>query len=141
MQMGMILHLSSPSVEYGCKTRQIGAYEAWVFGQFFDRAGRSHEHSVIGCFLVGAAEVPYLLRHGKGEQEMAAGQSSFQLCFQPLAAFVILTLGAVAVAAGAVDKMFLAAVVALIDGNAVMPGTAVDDGIDGLFMLDRHIRI
>jgi hypothetical protein len=90
---------------------------------------------------MSAAEVPKLLGYGKGEQEVVARESSVKLCFQPLAAFVILALGAVAVAAGAVDMMFFPAAVALIDGNAELPGTAVDDGIDGLFMLDRHLRI
>ena len=90
---------------------------------------------------MGAAEGPNLLRDGKGEQEVVAGQASLKLCFQPLAAFMILALRAVAVAAGAVDKMFLATVVALIDSNAVLPGAAVDDGINGFFVLNRHIRI
>ena len=36
--MGMILHLSSPSVEHGGKTWQLGADEARIFGQFFDSA-------------------------------------------------------------------------------------------------------
>ena len=54
-----------------------------------------------------AAEGPNLLRYGKGEQEVVAGQASLKLCFQPLAAFVILALRAVAVAAA----------VALIDGQ------------------------
>jgi hypothetical protein len=72
---------------------------------------------------------------------VVARESSIKLCFQPLAAFVILALRAVAVAAGTVDVMFFAAVVALIDGNAVLSGTTVYDGIDSLFMLDRQIRI
>jgi len=84
---------------------------------------------------VRAAEGPNLLRHGKDEQEVVAGQTSLKLCFQPLAAFVILALRAVAVAAGTVDMMFFAAAVASIDGNAELPGTAVDDGIDSLFVL------
>ena len=133
--MGMILHLSSPGVEHRGKTRQTDADEAWIFGQFFDSAGRCREHCAIGSLLMSAAEGANLLRHGKGEQEVAAGQSSVKLCFQPLTAFVILALRAVAVAAGTVDMMFFAAVVALIDGNAVLPGTAVDDGSDGFFVL------
>lgn len=72
---------------------------------------------------------------------MTAGQSPFKLGIQPLAAFMILALGAMAVAAGAVDQVFLAAVIALIDGDAVLPGPAVDDGLDGLFMLPGRIRI
>jgi hypothetical protein len=48
---------------------------------------------------------------------------------------VILALRTVAVAAGTVDMMFFAAVIALIDSNAVLPGAAVDDGIDGFFVL------
>ena len=54
---------------------------------------------------------------------------------------MILTLRTVPIAAGAVDMMFFTAAVALIDGNAILSGTAVDDGIDGLFVLKRHIRI
>ncbi len=118
--MGMILHLSSPGVENGGKTRQLGADEARIFGQFFDGAGGCGKHGAIGSFLMSAAEGPNLFRHGKGEQEVAAGQSSLQLCFQPLAAFVILALRTVPIAAGAVDKVFFTAVVALIDGNAVL---------------------
>jgi len=90
---------------------------------------------------MGAAEEPKLLGHSKGEQKVVAGQASFKLCFQPLAAFMVLALRTVAIAAGTVDMMFFAAVVALIDGNAILSGTAFDDGIDGLFVLDRHIRI
>ena len=88
-----------------------------------------------------AAEGPKLLRHGKGEQEVVAGQASLQLCFQPLATFMILALRAVPIVAGTVDQVFFAAVVALIDGNAILSGTTFDDGIDGLFVLNRHIRI
>jgi hypothetical protein len=90
---------------------------------------------------VRAAEGPNLLWHGKGEQEVVAGQASLKLCFQPLAAFMILALRTVPIAAGAVNMMFFAAAVALIDGNAILSGTTFDDGIDGLFVLDRHIRI
>ena len=39
VQMRMILHLSSPGVEHGGKTWQLGADEARIFGQFFDSAG------------------------------------------------------------------------------------------------------
>lgn len=39
VQVGMILHLSSPGVEHGGKTWQLGADEARISGQFFDSAG------------------------------------------------------------------------------------------------------
>ena len=73
VQMRVILHLPSPSVEYGGKPRQLGADEARVFGQFFDSAGGSIEHAAIGRLLVGAAEGPNLFGHGKGEHEVVAG--------------------------------------------------------------------
>lgn len=38
VQVRMILHLSSPGVEHGGKTWQLGADEARIFGQFFDSA-------------------------------------------------------------------------------------------------------
>jgi hypothetical protein len=50
---------------------------------------------------------------------MRARQASAKLSFQPLAVFVILALGAMAIAAGTVDEVFFAAAVALIDGDAV----------------------
>ncbi len=37
--------------------------------------------------------------------------------------------------------MLFPAVAALIDSNAVVAGTAVDDGIDGFLMLERHIGV
>jgi hypothetical protein len=82
-----------------------------------------------------------LFGQGKSEQEMTAGQSPFNLCIEPLSAFMILALGAMPVSAGPVDEMFFPAFVAQIDGDAICSGTAVDDGIDGLFMLKRQMGI
>jgi hypothetical protein len=53
---------------------------------------------------------------------MVAGELSLQLTFQPLPAFVILALGAVAITAGAEQKVLLAALFALIDERAVFFG-------------------
>jgi len=50
---------------------------------------------------------------------VTAGQSFFKLRIQPSAAFVVLALGTMAVAAGPVDEVLPAAAVASIDSDAV----------------------
>ena len=105
VEMGVILHLPSPGMEHGGKSRQVGAHEARISGQFPDRPACCPEHGAIGGSLMAAAERPELFGHGKGEHEVRAGQSAVKLSFEPLAAFVVLTLRAVPIAAGAVDRM------------------------------------
>jgi hypothetical protein len=128
-------------MEDGGKAGQIGADESGVASQLFDGPGGGREHGAVSGILMRAAEKPKLFGYGNREQEVITGQSPFKLGLQPPAAFVILTLGAMAVAAGPVDQMFFAAAVAPIDSDAVRSGTAVDDGIDGLFMLQRQMGI
>jgi len=50
---------------------------------------------------------------------------------KPLASFVLLALGTVAIAAGAMDKMLMAAVGTLIERGAELPGTTVEQGLEG----------
>jgi hypothetical protein len=90
---------------------------------------------------MGSAEWPKLFGHGESEQEMPAGQSPLNLCIEPLAAFMVLALGAMSISAGSVDGMIFAAAVAPVDGDAICAGPAVDDGMDGLFMLAGHMGI
>ena len=87
---------------------------------------------------MAADEVADLLRHGEGHHEVVTGKLARELAFQPLPTFMILALRAMAVAAGAEEKVLLAAVFAFVDERAVLFGLAVDDRRDHLFMLGRH---
>ena len=61
-----------------------------------------------------------------------AGELSFDLFLQPLSALMVLTGGAVAIAAGAIDAMDLTALLALIEGDPTCFGAAGDEGINDL---------
>ena len=49
---------------------------------------------------------------------------------EPLASFVVLALGTVAIAAGAMDKMLMPAVGTLVESGAELAGAAVEKGLD-----------
>ncbi len=63
---------------------------------------------------------------------MVAGELPFKLSLEPLAGFVVLAGGTMAVAAGSVDMEGLSTLAALVDGNPRSFGSALLDGIDGL---------
>jgi hypothetical protein len=68
---------------------------------------------------------------------MMSGQLTIQLRLQPFSGFMVLTIGAMPVAAAAIYYMPFTTFGALIDGSAVMICAAVDDSIDDLTMLRR----
>jgi len=69
---------------------------------------------------------------------MMTGELAFDLFFQPLAGFMVLTRRAMAIPTGAIDPMELAALLALVKGNAIDFGAAADDGIDDFSVYFRH---
>ncbi len=69
---------------------------------------------------------------------MMARKLSFYLLFKPQIGLVLLTAGAMPVAAGRVNYMFFAALFASIDNRTVMPRAAVNNGIDDLQVFRRH---
>jgi hypothetical protein len=90
---------------------------------------------------MSSAKTTKLFRDREGDQEMSARQTLLQLCLEPLTAFMILTLRAMAVSARPIDEVLFAAALASIDGGAKATGTAVDDSSKGLLMDKRHIRV
>lgn len=63
------------------------------------------------------------------------GKASGHLLYEPLLGFVVLAVGTMAIAAGPIDEMVLSATLAVIEGNAQFPASAVDDGLDDFSML------
>jgi hypothetical protein len=64
---------------------------------------------------------------------------TIQLGLQPLAGFMVLAIGAMAIAAAAIYHVVFTALGALIDGSTVMIGAAIDNGIDDFAMFRRHV--
>ena len=72
------------------------------------------------------------LRDGKSKEEVRPGQLLLQVVCEPLLSFMLLTLGAVAIAAGMMDAVLPPTVLALREAVAVVAALAVLDGADDL---------
>ena len=66
--------------------------------------------------------------HGESEEKMGHRQLAGLLGEEPLASFVVLALGTVAIAAGAMDKMLMPAVGTLVESGSELAGAAVEKG-------------
>jgi hypothetical protein len=138
MEMGVILEGSSPGVEDAEESREITADVVFVEGEFFDGLGGGLEQGRVSHPLVFANEATQIFRDGKGEQEMMTGELAFDLFFQPLAGFMVLTRRAMAISTGAIDPMELATLFTLVEGNAVELGATANDGINDFAVYRRH---
>jgi hypothetical protein len=69
---------------------------------------------------------------------MVAGELTFQVILQPLAALLVLTGGAMAISTGAIDPMELATGLTLIEGDTTSFGATSDDGLNDLSMEMRR---
>ena len=112
------------------ESREITADIVLIQGEFFDSFGGGFEEGRVSHPLVFANEAAQIFRDGKGEQEMMTGELAFDLFFQPLAGFMVLTRRAMAISTGAIDPMELAALLALIKGDTTSLGATADDGIN-----------
>jgi hypothetical protein len=64
-----------------------------------------------------------------------------EVVLKPLLGFVLLALGAVAVATGMIDAMGLPTVLAVIEAGAVMAALAVLDGAEDLAVGEGQLRV
>ena len=105
-----------------CKTPvkpgQIGTEQAGIARQLLEGLGRGSKQGLVAHPLMGAEKAAKRLGHGEGEQEVRHGQLAGLLGVEPLTGFMLLALRAVAVAAGAMDKMLMTAVGTLIESGA-----------------------
>jgi hypothetical protein len=70
---------------------------------------------------------------------MMAGKLSVHLGFKPLSCFDVLTCGAMAIAARAVDDVELSTLFTLVISDACLPGVARNHGIEGFSVLSGHL--
>src|SRR6266851_4841414 len=103
--MGVILQLPPPGVQDTGEPREVCPDEPLVCGEPFEGERRGVEHGVVREALMRADEGSERLRHGEGEEEVRPGPRLFEVVFKPLLGFMLLTLGAVAVATGTIDAV------------------------------------
>jgi len=138
VDMGMVMELAAPGVKDAEESREIASDVLSIRGQFLDGLRGGGEQGGIGSPLIAADEASEVFRDGEGDHEVVSGQLSLDLSFEPLVGLVMLAVGAVAVAAGAVDAVGRAAFLALVDRRACGWGAAVHDGVDHFAVYFRH---
>jgi hypothetical protein len=126
------LELSAPRMEDAGEPWEMGPDEALVGGQPFESRCRRLKQGLVREALRRAAEGSERLRDGKGEEEVRPGQLLLQVVCEPLRGFLLLTLGAVAIAAGMLDAVLPPTVWTLSEAVAVVAALALLDGADDL---------
>jgi hypothetical protein len=99
VDVGVVLELSTPSVEDAGKAGEVGTDKALFVSEPFEGVRRGCEHSLVGEALMRADEGSELLRDGEGEEEVRCGQLFFELVMEPLLGFMMLALWTVPVSA------------------------------------------
>jgi hypothetical protein len=130
MDMGVILEGTTPGVKDAEESREISADVVLIQGKLLHRFGGGFEQSRISHPLVLTDEAAQALRDGESKQEMVTGELAFQLLFEPLLGFMVLTGRAMAISTGAKDPMELATLLALINGDPTDFSATADDGIN-----------
>ena len=138
VNVGVVLEHTSPAMEHTKEARQIGADELRVGSELFHSQRGSGKQGRVGRALVAADKETDLFRHGESDQEVMSGQLPAHLTLQPQAAFPVLALGAVTVAAAAGQYMGPGARLTAVDGRSACFSAALDDSGDDLFVLPWH---
>jgi hypothetical protein len=103
MDMGVILQGSSPGMKNTQESRKITADVFFIRSQLLDGLGGGFKQGGVRRLLIFADESAKLFRDGKGNHEVVSGKLMFHPSVQPLLDFMILTSGAMAIAAGAIE--------------------------------------
>lgn len=138
MDMGVILEGTSPGVKDAEEPREICADKLFIRDQFLHSFGGGLEQGRVRYSLVLTNESAQIFRDGKSEQEMVTGELPLDLFLQPLPGLMVLTSGAMAISAGAIDPMELATLLALINGDPADFSATADDGINDFTVYFRH---
>jgi hypothetical protein len=114
MDMGVKLQGTSPGVKDPQESRKITADVLFIQSELLDGLGGGFKQGGVRRSLVFTDKVAKLFWDGKGYHEMVAGKLMLQPFVQPLLDFMILTSRAMAIAAGAINQMGLAAFFTLV---------------------------
>jgi len=128
VEVRVVLELPAPDMQDARETREVCPDKARVCGQSLEGRGRCVKQGLVREAVRRADEGSERLRDGKSEEEVRPGQLLLQVVCEPLLSFMLLTLGAVAIAAGMMDAVLPPTVLALIEAVAVVSALAALDG-------------
>jgi len=137
--VGMRLELPAPGREDAGKAGEVGADAALVCGEPCEGFRGRGEQGLRGRALLRAHAGAKRLRDGKGEEDMRPWEVLLQLVQKPALGGMVLTLGAVAVAAGVMDTVLSATAVAPREAMTVMSAVAMAAGGHGLAVRQRQL--
>ena len=123
--MLMLLELPPPGMQDTSEPQEIGPDEALIFGELFKGPGRCLNHSLVCETLMRADQGTQGLRDSEGQEKVRPRELLGQVVLEPLLGFMLLTLGAVAVAPGMIDAVLARAVLTLIEAVAVCAALAL----------------
>lgn len=141
MDVRVVLELSAPGMQDAGETRQVSTDKACLFGEAFDGLRGRFEQGRIGELLMRADEGSEGFGDGEGDEKVRPGKLFVELFVEPVLSFMMLALGAVAIAAGVVDAVLPATAVALIETVSIMAALAVLNGTHGLVVEERQMGI
>jgi len=121
--------------------QEIGPDEALIFGELFKGPGRCLKQSLVCETLLRADQGTQGLRDSAGQEKVRPRELLGQVVLEPLLGFMLLTLGAVAVATGMIDAVLARAVLTLIEAVTVYTTLALLDGADDLTVCGKERRI
>lgn len=139
VDVGVVLKLASPGMQDAEESGGVRAYELGIRHQTFNRRRGCSEEGAVAFPLVATQKWSQDIGHSEGQHEVIAGQLSFQLLLEPLAAFVVLASWAMPVVTSSVDDMQMIAVFAVIESGAARLRAALDNRVDHLFVLNGHV--
>ena len=127
----MVGQVASPSMQ-DADQAELSADKTRILGQLLCCRCRGLKEQIIEKGLVRAGERAQGGGDGEGEHEVRDRQQKILLFFQPFLGFVVLTFGAVTVAAGVVAVLGLVALRTGIDLTTQGRGAALLNGAHGL---------
>ena len=137
----VVLELPAPGVQDAGESREVGPDEACIGGESLEGGRRGVEQRLVGRALVRAHEGAERLWDGEGEEKMRPWELFVQVVVEPLLGFMLLTLGAVAVATGMRHTMVPSTVLALIEAVAIGAALAVLEGTEDLAVGEGQLRV
>lgn len=96
-----------------------------VLREGFEGLPATPDHQVIQCTLMLPGQRTQFFGQGEGQQKILGRHLFFELPFQPLLAFMMLAMGAIAMAAGMRDEDLFFAAVALRHHHRALRGAAL----------------
>jgi hypothetical protein len=122
-------------MEHSKEAGQIAPDMLVIGSELFDGFGRGFEKSRVDEPLVSSDKTAQAFGNREGEHEVMAGKLPVDLAFEPISGLAVLTGGAMAIAAGAINEVAMSTLLTLIEGDPGLLGAALENGIHGFAVL------